>query len=116
MRISKRRDKEPINLLLLENERTYHYTLITNFNALLCYDPTNTKEFCPYCMHGFDKRCLDTDEKKAVFEEHKKTCFNYGGVKIKFPENTQVKFTQISKSAHMQVECFNCFEIWVNST
>lgn len=25
MRISKRRDKEPINLLLLENERTYHY-------------------------------------------------------------------------------------------
>ena len=48
-------------------------------------------------MHGFNKRYLDTDEKKAVFKEHKEECFKYGGVKIKYPEKTTIKHTQISK-------------------
>ena len=65
-------------------------------------------------MHGFDKRCLDTDEKKAVFEEHKRTCFKYGGVKIKFPEITQVKFTQISKQLKHSTCIYADFESSIN--
>ena len=34
-RICKRRDKEAINLLLLQNEEKYHYVLIQNLNRLM---------------------------------------------------------------------------------
>merc|ERR1712082_520169 len=64
--ISKRRDNEAINLLLLSDNEKCHYTLIKNFNAF-CRKPKDkhAKEFCPYCMHGFDKRYTnDTKMKK----------------------------------------------------
>ena len=63
-RISKRRHKEAINLLMLENDDGFHYKLIKNLNALLIYDH-HTKEFCPYCCHGFDTRCLKPGQMKA---------------------------------------------------
>ena len=48
-RICKRRDKEAINLLLLQNEEKYHYVLIQNLNRLLGSGKDHPKEFCPYC-------------------------------------------------------------------
>ena len=89
-------------------------SLITDFNALLCYDTHNPKEFCPYCMHGYDKRYLKTDEKKAEFEEHKKECFKYGGVKTVLPnqDNKYLKFGEISK----QLEHSHCMYADLEST
>ena len=57
-RMSKRRDNKPINLLMLENGNGYHYVLIKNLNGLLRShaDGNHTKELCPCCCLGFDKR------------------------------------------------------------
>ena len=46
--ITKRRNTEPINLLLIEEDEKSHYTWIKNMNRLLSYDTGNTKLFCPY--------------------------------------------------------------------
>ena len=80
--ISKRRQTDPINLLMLSDGEKSHYTLIKNFNGLLNYDDKHPKLFCPYCMHGYDKRY--TNEKKM--KEHMDDCFTYGGQKVKMPE------------------------------
>ena len=70
-RISKRRDKDAINLLMLENGENYHYVLIKNLNRLLSTEGGNNmhpKIFCPYCCYGFDKRYLE----EGQMEEHMK--------------------------------------------
>ena len=92
-RISKRRDLEPINLLMLEQADQYHYVLIKNLNRLLCYNYKNPKEFCPYCLYGFDKRS------KFQMAEHMETCFTYGGAKIEMPKKGEniLEFTQYYK-------------------
>ena len=56
-RKSKRRDKEAINLLMLENGEHYHYVLIKTLNRLLRLGK-HAKEFCPYCCYGFDMHYL----------------------------------------------------------
>ena len=57
-RISKRRDNNAINLLMLNNGAGYHYVLINYLNRLLGKGGcgTHSKIFCPYCFWGFDKR------------------------------------------------------------
>merc|ERR1711954_579275 len=45
-------------------------------------DGNHTKEFCPYCCHGFDLRSL----KEGQMEAHMEECFTYGGVKVIMPE------------------------------
>ena len=53
-RITSKREQDPINLLMLDDGNNYHYTLITSLNRLLCSPKeSNTKQFCPYCLHGF---------------------------------------------------------------
>ena len=48
--ISKEREQDPINLLLIEGEETNHYCCIKDYNGLLNYDK-NPKLFCPFsCM------------------------------------------------------------------
>ena len=96
-RISKRRDKEAINLLMLESGNDYHYVLIKNLNRLLGKSSavSNPKEFCPYCCYGFDKRCL----KEGQMEGHMEECFTYGGTKVNMPEigENTLEYTQYYK-------------------
>ena len=59
--ISKQHEEIPhINLLLVENAGTYHYTYIRDFNHLL-YEQSK-KEHCKYfykcCLHGFSREDL----------------------------------------------------------
>ena len=93
-RMSKGRDKKAINLLMIENGEGYHYVLIENLNGLLrcCADGNNTKDFCPYCCHGFDKGTTN-DEK---MEEHMADCFTNGVTKVIMPEigKNEIKFNQ----------------------
>ena len=83
LRITKNRDQEPINLLVIEGlDESNHYTWIRQFDALLQYEHGHPKWFCPYCMHGFDKR--HSTPKK--FHEHCQNCFQYGPQKVKYPQ------------------------------
>ena len=96
--ISKKRECDPINLLILQDGEKSHYTLIKDFNGLLGKRSLHPKLFCPYCCHGFDKRY--TNEKKM--KEHMDECFTYGGQKVKMPEEGK-NFIQF-KDTHKQLK------------
>ena len=77
-RISKKRGKA-INLLMIEDDGRYHYTLINDLNILLKSpaDGGSTREFCPFCLHGFVKRYLKPGQMKNHMEE----CFKKRGLR-----------------------------------
>ena len=81
-RISKKRG-EAINLLMIEDNARYHYTLIKDLNRLMrSRGDRYTKEFCPFCLNGFDKRIWKECEKKERIEE----CFKKWMVSGKFKD------------------------------
>ncbi len=83
LRITKNRDQDPINLLVIEGlDESNHYTWIHQFDVLLQYDYTNSKWFCPYCMHGFTKRYCSLQK----FHEHHENIYKYGPQKVKYLE------------------------------
>ena len=96
--ISKKRESDPINLLILQDGEKSHYTLIKNFNALLGKGSLHPKLFCPYCCHGFDKRCTNEEKMK----EHMYDCFTYGGQKVKMPKEGK-NFIEF-KDTHKQLK------------
>ncbi len=77
LRITQREVKleEYVNLLLIEGKEFCHYTWIRNFNRLLSYGDNTTRQFCPFCCHGFDLRYSKT------LEDHLPLCREYGGQK-----------------------------------
>merc|ERR1711954_624664 len=75
-RITKKRGGA-INLLMIEDNGKYHYTLIKDLNRLMrSRGDRYTKEFCQFCLLGFDKRIWKECEKKERIEE----CFKKGGM------------------------------------
>ena len=79
--MTKRRDKDPINLLLIEGENYHHYTWIKHFNRLLkSPKQTKTKLFCPYCCYGFRK----DKNGRSNLDEHKMFCQPNGAQRTKF--------------------------------
>ena len=107
IRISKRRDSNPINLLLLSDNGMSHYTLIKNFDKLLSRG-THPKTYCFYCLHGFDKRC--TSQKQL--QEHMKVCYTYGGQITKLPEVGEnfIEFTNYHKMLKCPFTIYADFE------
>ena len=71
-RISKNRGKEAINLLMLNDGKRYHYTLIKSLSRLLGKSSavSNSKIFCPYCCHGFVKKHM----KDGQMVKHMNVC------------------------------------------
>ena len=78
--MSKKRNQDPINLLLIEGEEHSHFAWIKNFNRLLHTNNTVTKVFCPFCCYGF---CKNRNGKKNL-AEHKIYCRPYGAQRTKF--------------------------------
>lgn len=107
IRISKKRDVEPINLLLLENDERSHFTLIRNFDRLLC-DGMNGRTFCFYCLHGFVKK--HTNKQKMA--EHMETCHLFGGQKIRLPETGKnfVEFSNFPRMLKLPFIIYSDFE------
>ena len=85
---TKRRDMDPINLLLIEGDEKSHYIWIKNYNRLLSYGPKHTKLFCPYCCHGFRK---DSNGKENL-RKHNLNCVSYGAQRTKIPEDNWIYF------------------------
>ena len=81
LRITQRdvRPEEYVNLLLIEGEEHCHYTWIKNFDRLLSYGDNHTRQFCPFCCHGFDVRY------NKSLEEHLPLCRTKGGQKTIIP-------------------------------
>ena len=106
--ISKRRGSDPINMLLLSDGEKSHYTLIRDFDRLLSYDTKHPKMFCPYCLHGYDKRYTNEEKMKAHMDE----CFKYGGQKIQLPEEGEntIEFKDIHKQHKLPFCIYADFE------
>ena len=110
-RISKKRGKEAINLLMLDNGKRYHYVLIKNLNKLLGKSGavSNPKNFCPYCCHGFDKRYL----KDGQMVQHMDVCFKYKGTKVIMPEKGKtdvIRFKNYSQQLEVPYTIYADFE------
>ena len=108
LRISKIRDKVPINLLLIIGKEKNHYVWIKNFNRLLCYDPTNTAVFCPFCMYGFIKR--SNGEEKL--RKHIPYCIENGAQRVDLPPigKRTIKFNDIEKGEKLAFCIYADFE------
>ena len=80
---------------MCDNNEKSHYTWIKNFNRLLGKGSEMPKEFCPYCMHRYAKRCTNDEQ----MEEHMDGCFTYEPMKIKLPEEGKniIQYNDISK-------------------
>ena len=108
IKISKKRDGTPINLLLLTTEEKSHYTWIKDFNRLFSYDAHHPKEFCYYCLHGFDKRTTNKQKMAA----HMEVCYNYGPQRIKVPEEGEnfIEFKNFHKMLKLPYAIYADFE------
>ena len=95
LRITQQKKKleEYVNLLLIEGEKDCHYTWIRNLDKLLSYGDDHKRNFCPFCLQGFDKRY------KKTLEEHLPLCREYGGQKTVLPakEKNIIEFTDQHK-------------------
>ena len=94
-----------VNLLLISNEKTQHYCLITNFSRLVAKQYSGCKRelaYCRFCLHGFygkaiPGQCTRLEDAKRRRYEHQLECFRHGGQKTSFPEDPIVKFRDIKK-------------------
>ena len=103
--ITKRRDMEPINLLLIEGDEKSHYTWIKNFDRLLAYGQ-NIKVFCPYCCYGFCKNWNGVEN----LRKHKILCAPYGAQRTQIPEENFIYFKENTKMLKLPFIIFSDFE------
>ena len=83
IRVTHRRDVKAINLLLIQSGEIYHWTLIKNLNRLLRKsNDTHSREFCPNCLKGLDKRTYNQNQ----IEEHVRLCYSNEPAKVILPE------------------------------
>jgi hypothetical protein len=92
---TKRRDMDPINVLLIEGDEKYHYAWIKNYDRLLSYDNHHGKVFCPHCCYGFDKR----GNGKENLRKHKVICEAYGPQRTTLPKEGEnwIHFEEVTK-------------------
>ncbi|GBN56669.1 hypothetical protein AVEN_110036-1 [Araneus ventricosus] len=89
--VSKRVDEECINLLLIADEETQHYSLIRNMSRLLGH-LTKHKTKHHYCY-----RCLHRFAKDEMLKEHLQYCNDHSPQHIKMPAEGEhfIKFVNV---------------------
>ena len=97
--ISKKREKKPINLLLIEDKdkAKYHYAWIKNLNSLFSQSKGRSGEgyrYCPYCLTRFSRSKGLTDK----YNNHLENCSSYEAVKVLMPSEKEkyIKFKNYS--------------------
>ena len=91
--VSKQKNEEVLNLLLISKGANRHYVLIKDFNGMM-YNKTNHKERKHFCMHCL--QCLSTEE---ILTKHKSNCMVINGEQaIRMPkEGSMVQFENYHK-------------------
>ena len=70
-----------VNLLIINNNDTHHYILITDLSRLLSlqYKSFNRRlYFCPFCLHGCSSQ--------SILDNNHKKCKVYGTQNVIFPK------------------------------
>ena len=103
---TKKRDQDPINLLLIEGDEKYHYAWIKNYDRLLSYDNSHPKVFCPYCCYGFDKSRNGIEN----LRKHKEHCEEYGPQRTEMPKETFIQFKEVTEMQKLPFTIYADFE------
>ena len=84
--ISKRKCKEYIDLLLINNKNKSHYVYIKDFNKFIFNNTKhkNKKHFCRYCLQGYSSERVLVDHKETYLEINGKQAVKLKRGKTKF--------------------------------
>ena len=107
--MSKSRDKEPINLLMIQGQEHYHFAWIKNFNKLLRPKGSkHAKVYCPYCCYGYVK----SRHGDFNLANHKVHCRPHGPQRTQYlPEGENfVEFKEFRKMQKMPFTIYADFE------
>ena len=90
--VSRVRDIEPINLLLISEDNKNHYCLIRDFSRLANYRTKHDgKEFfCYNCIHACSS--------KERLEKHLEYCLEHRAQRLTFPTDPYIKFKSVDKT------------------
>ena len=105
--ISKEKNEDCLNLLLITENENKHYVLIKDFNKLM-YNQTKHKERKHFCMH-----CLQCFSSERVLTNHKENCIQVNGTQaIKMPtkDNNILKFNNFHKQLPVPFVIYADFE------
>ena len=105
--ISKEKNEDCLNLLLITENENKHYVLIKDFNKFM-YNQTKHKERKHFCMH-----CLQCFSSERVLTNHKENCIQINGTQaIKMPtkDNNILKFNGFHKQLPVPFVIYADFE------
>ena len=105
--MSKEKNEDRMNLLLITENENKHYVLIKDFNKFM-YNQTKHKERKHFCMH-----CLQCFSSERVLTNHKENCIQVNGTQaIKMPDknNNILKFNNFHKQLPVPFVIYADFE------
>ena len=105
--ISKEKNEDHMELLLITENENNHYVLIKDFNKFM-YNQTKHEHRKHFCMH-----CLQCFSSDRVLSNHKDICIQVNGVQaIKMPtkDNNILKFNNFHKQQHVPFVIYADFE------
>ena len=88
LRISKRTNGKPVNLLMISNGEKVHYCLIKNMSRLLSSQTNNHQHEKHYCL-----RCLNPFNTQESLDKHKEYCSTNEAVKMEMPEEGSISLS-----------------------
>lgn len=104
--ITKHRFEQHVNLLMISDQKKYHYCWIKDLNRLLADQHSHHSRYyyCPYCLHGFTKERLLVD--------HEPYCQTHGPQKIELPteEDKWLNYKDIRKQLKVPYIIYADFE------
>ena len=105
--VSKEKNQDCMNLLLITEDENKHYVLIKNFNKFM-YDTTKHKDKKHFCMH-----CLQCFSSERVLADHHENCIQLNGTQaIKMPskDNNILKYNNFHKQLPVPFVIYADFE------
>ena len=105
--VSKEKNEDCLNLLLITENKNKHYVLIKDFNKFI-YNQTKHKERKHFCMHGL--QCFSSEK---VLANHKENCIQINGTQaIRMPtkKDNILKFNNFHKQLPVPFVIYADFE------
>ena len=105
--ISKEKNEDHMNLLLVTENKNRHFVLIKNFNKFM-FNQTKHKGRKHFCMH-----CLQCFSSERVLNDHRANCIIVNGtqaVKMPYKTNNILKFNNFHKQQTVPFVIYADFE------
>ena len=101
LRVTNQELTRHVNLLLTEQDGSWHYSTIKNFNGFMRAQYNKSKcttFYCYSCLHGFKaKPNENTREDCILLKEHVQYCKQQKTQRVSYPQKKAVEFTNIQK-------------------